>query len=464
MFMRFAFLATLSTALASTVSLAGVFDIAGKRPQRVEIVGANAGSAPEYASIMERGLAGVWGALEPNQVATLRGLGLGKPTDVGVSASLVQRLRLLGDDASEVVEIWHDGSGDFFARRAQDPAGKGVRLDRRKFEKLGVAWERFGGWGTDGAGQKASGSEAEKPATTPLEPPMIASWLTVDEDQLSVRFVKGRETKNPGMTRVLAEVRGLVRLPTGYDAQIASGLLVFIHAAPDAAIPEAITGVADELGLICVSAANVGNDQTVADRLQRTMDVIETVRTRYLLDTDRVYFTGISGGGKITTHAFFGFPEVVKGGVPVVAISVYEHMKRADGKYYRGDFPKPSDRKMVELRQHRLACITGDEDGNYEHITLAIKLMLKDRLDVRLFDVPGMGHEFAKADTFAEALRWVDEPRRVAREERITKARGLLAEAKSAASAEKRAELARKAMDAAPWTPVAWDALELVKQ
>lgn len=454
-----AMMAMLGACFATGAAIAGVFDVAGKRPERVEVVGEAAGSVDTGVTVMERGLAGVWNELTSDEIGTLRGLGLSKAVEMSPGAVLAVRLRLSSEAARELVEVWHDGAGDFFARRANDPEGKGVKLDRRKFEKLGAAWERFGGWTQGGTGQEALGIEAMA-----LKGPMVPSWITVDEDQLSERFVRGRETKNPGMTRVLADVAGLVRLPEDFDAKIAAGLLVFVHAAPEAAIPQAITGVADELGFICVSAANVGNDQTVADRLQRTFDVIETVRTRYLIDADRVYLTGISGGGKITTHAFFGFPEIVKGGVPVVAISVYEQLKRADGKYYRGDFPKPSERRMNELREHRLACITGDKDGNYEHITLAIKLMLRDRLDVKLFDVPGMGHEFAKAETFAESMRWVDEPRRTAREERITKAQGLLTEAKSAQSAEERRDLARKAMDAAPWTSVAWEALDLVKQ
>jgi predicted esterase len=446
-------------------AFAGVFDVGGKRPQRVEVVGASIAATDSNdanASVMERALAGVWGELSSDQISTLRGLGLGKPASMGEGAVLVRRLRLSSGEVRETVEVWHDGAGDFFARRDADPPGKGVKLDRRKFEKLGEAWERFEGFDKqEGTRQSARGIEA---ATSRLDSAIVPSWWTVDEDQLSERFVKGRDTKNPGMARVLTEVRGLVRLPKGHDARMASGLLVFIHAAPDAAIPEAITAAADALGLVCASAANVGNDQTVADRLQRTLDLVETVRTRHLIDADRVYFTGLSGGGKITTHAFFGFPEVVKGGVPVVAISVYEHMKRADGKYYRGDFPKPAERKLEQLRKHRLACITGKQDGNYEHITLAIKLMLKDRLDVRLFDVPGMGHEFASAESIAEALTWVDEPAREARDARIAESRALLDDARAATDASTRRALARRAMDAAPWTEPAWDALDLLKQ
>lgn len=453
--------AILGAPFAVRTSFAGVFDVAGKRPERVEVVGDTVSPTQPSMSVMERGLAGVWHEFTREEIGVLRGLGLGKPTEMGRDAMVVTRLRLTGDGESEIVAIWHDGMGDFFAVRASDAPGKATKLDRRKFEKLGGTWERFAGWEKNTATQKIARVAGE---AGPLAGPMVPSWLTVDDDQLSERFVRGRDTKNPGMTRVLADVSGLVRVPTDYDPKIAAGLLVFVHAAPDASIPKAIWAVADELGFICVSAANVGNDQTVADRLQRTLDAVETVRTRYLIDADRVYLTGLSGGGKITAHAFFGFPDVVKGGVPVVAISVYEHMKRADGKYYRGDFPKPSDRRMNELRQHRLACITGDKDGNYEHITLAIKLMLKDRLDVKLFDVPGMGHEFAKSETFADALRWVDEPRRIARDKRIATARGLLAEAQAATSAERRRELARQAMDAAPWTTVAWEAMGLMKQ
>ncbi len=446
---------------------AGIFDVQGKRPQRVELLTSDA-STPidENASAMEQTLAGVGYLLSTEEITKLRTLaGSTKPAAMPKDATRIATLQLFASETTRTVELWHAGTGDFFARATDDDEGSGVRLDTRKTEALGQPWPRYrGGFEVKAAAIPVTAVADGK--VMPLPKPMLPAWLTVDEDQLSERYVRGRDTKNPGTNRSLSEAHALVRLPKGYNPRIACGLLVFVHAAPEAAIPEAIMPVADELGFICVAAGNVGNDQVVANRLQRTLDAVETIQARYLIDTSRVYFTGISGGGKISTHAWFGFPEIVKGAIPVVATSIYENLRRSDGKYYQGDYPRPNARRFDQLRAHRLACITGEKDMNYEHITLAIKLMLRDRLDVKLFDVPGMGHEFAKSTDFAQALRWIDEPNRSALDVSIAEASKLLDEAKLAktTSKEQAKLLARRAMDAAPWTPIAWDALAFVSE
>ena len=71
-----AMMAMLGACFATGAAIAGVFDVAGKRPERVEVVGEAAGSVETGVTVMERGLAGVWNELTSEEIGPLRVLGL----------------------------------------------------------------------------------------------------------------------------------------------------------------------------------------------------------------------------------------------------------------------------------------------------------------------------------------------------------------------------------------------------
>jgi predicted esterase len=341
-----------------------------------------------------------------------------------------------------------------------------VLIDGAKFAALAEAWPAFAGVGVHAAEVPSAGGASGAARTHPdagrtvelvgVRGGLRPSWWTLTDRVLRQKLNTPADTRARGTDRQLGDERMVVRPPRGWDGRSAVGVLVFVHAAPLGVIPEAIAPAADELGLVCVSAANAGNDRPAADRYQLTLDAIQTVRERYPVDDERVYVCGLSGGGKVSTHVWAGFPEIVRGAGPVVAVGSYEHLRRDDGQYWRGDFPKPAPATMKVLKERRLAAITGDRDGNQDYIRRALRVMEGDGLDVRLFDYAGMGHEMATPERFAEALRWVDEPARTRGAEREARAAALMKEA--AAEPSRRAELLERAMDAAPLSATAWRA------
>ncbi len=441
---------------------AGVFDVGGKPAQKVtaylpgEEPAAGAANNEQWKVWLRHSLAS-------GELTKLRAsASINKRVAAPNSAEAAYVLVCERDEAQSVVELLRDDAGRFYARvrddakkDARSPAGSNVvELDKDKPAAVTYSWPKCR-------------ATISKPSVVPLETAakvvqldsLRAGWFTVDQDNIENRFVHGNNTQNPGAVRVLKDARGVVRIPKNHDPSMACGLLVFIHAMPDAIIPDEVGAVCDELGFLCVAAADVGNQVPIADRLQRSLDVIATVQERYLIDQSRVYATGISGGGKLSVHAWLGYSEVFRGAVACVGMSAYENLKRADGKYYKGDFPKPSASKIASLHNRRVAAVTGDKDFNYEHIKLSVKLYQRDKMDVKLFDVPGMDHEFAPQATFSEAMRWVDEPWREVK----AKAASEVAELTQKYS-RNRGDISLRdlthARTAAPFTREGWAALD----
>ena len=73
----------------------------------------------------------------------------------------------------------------------------------------------------------------------------------------------------------------------------------------------------DELGLIAVGVERAGNRRVFSERAQLMLDVIETARRRFHVDPRRIYMTGMSGGGRVTSAFSVCFPDVIRGSVPI---------------------------------------------------------------------------------------------------------------------------------------------------
>jgi poly(3-hydroxybutyrate) depolymerase len=57
--------------------------------------------------------------------------------------------------------------------------------------------------------------------------------------------------------------------------------------------------------------------------MQLTLDAIATACDRYVIDPNRIYVTGVSGGGKIASHTWACAPEIIDGVVAIVGVGSY---------------------------------------------------------------------------------------------------------------------------------------------
>ena len=312
-----------------------------------------------------------------------------------------------------------------------------------------------------------------------LPQPYTPSPIALDRKTLADRMFRGRGQPRdwPEMDRDLAAETFSVRLPAGHNPRRPAGLLVWQSPSPDGTIPRPFHAAADALNFICIGAHNAGNFRGVdpsqttgadaADRFQLVLDAIATARTTWWIDPDRVYLTGLSGGGRITSMMWHCFPDVIKGGVAIVGLNSPHTVRIRDDFYSPPGYvrPAPNLRELTETQ--RLAAITGTEDFNGPETVVRVDHHLKDGKAIRLWNIPGMAHEFPTPETFLEAMTWVDDPARDARDANLDAAREALhayidafgPDAPTDAGA--RSELLA-IIDLAPWTEPAFVAAEIL--
>ena len=98
--------------------------------------------------------------------------------------------------------------------------------------------------------------------------------------------------------------------PQGY------GLVVFVLPWDAARLPDGWGSVLDEKGLIFVSAARSGNDQSALGRREPLAILAEqNVVHRYRIDPQRIYVAGFSGGSRVALRLALAYPDLFRGAI-----------------------------------------------------------------------------------------------------------------------------------------------------
>lgn len=445
------------------VDPAAVFRLAGNPPDRVMfVVDAEAPFGPVIDNAMGLALAGVLdvrdGASAGRLLAGLVESASRPRAEAAISVRLcVARLESSGG-AIKRVEIGSTSDGWLLAREI-DAENNGVdlaRLDERRFELLSQHWPRLRAR-FDGEAEFPPGELVEIPK------PYRAGRITLDARTLRQRIFGRSPSEIAPLDRDLEDESFFVRLPKSWDRTRPAGLLVWIHAVESPRPPlEVIAPACDELGFVIVSMQDAGNTREIADRLQLAFDVIETVSARLAIDPARIYVSGISGGGRCSSMLWGCFPDVFSGAVPIVGLNSYKQAPTGTGQAWPKNFVRPRGALFTAFKSHRLAAISGENDFNFREISVRIEDMRRDGIDVRLVNQPGMGHEMPTPETFADALRWVDEPAQKTMDEAVEKAWKILERAGKEVG-ERRTQLLERVMETAPWSEPAWEAYSALK-
>jgi hypothetical protein len=94
------------------------------------------------------------------------------------------------------------------------------------------------------------------------------------------------------------------------------GLIVFVPPWNAARLPDGWGPVLDQYGMIFVSAARSGNDQSVLARREPLALLGEAnVAERYRVDPARIYIAGFSGGSRVALRLALGYPDIFRGAI-----------------------------------------------------------------------------------------------------------------------------------------------------
>jgi hypothetical protein len=92
------------------------------------------------------------------------------------------------------------------------------------------------------------------------------------------------------------------------------GLLVFVPPWQDARIPPGWAAVLDRYGMIFVSAARSGNEESAFDRREPlALLAADNVMAQYPVDQEHVYIGGFSGGSHVALRVALGYPDLFRG-------------------------------------------------------------------------------------------------------------------------------------------------------
>ena len=412
-------LALLLASLTCGVAQAGpsdVFKVNGLAPERGWVTFDETPPDPETsASPMLARLNGVAATLDKDALRQLRRSARGAPKGGGEGERWwVVHLESKGDFAT--IEIGR--FGDEWVARSLTSPGDEVRLRGRWFTELAATW----------LAKPVHRDELPEPGRVlDFEGAYVAGAVRLDREVMADRYgaTTGKNAPLSGITRVLEEEQMWVRLPEGYGGDRPAGVLVWVSPSEHWRIPPQFFPTLDDLNLIACGFDRAGNFRKtrdgsthgIVDRLQLMFDALQTTRSMFSVDDERVYITGFSGGGRVSSILTCTFPEVFRGAVPIVGLDGYKPAYVAEGKYVPGRFPKPKGPRWKLLEQRRMWALTGSKDYNLIEMQARVKAMEEDGLQVRLHSTPGHEHgDMPREETVREAVEWIDEPARTARD------------------------------------------------
>ena len=210
----------------------------------------------------------------------------------------------------------------------------------------------------------------------------------------------------------LAQEKFFISVPKNYTGAQPFGLFVFLSPSDDSSsLPPGWGAVLESKKLIFISPQNVGNAQLVSRRAGLAIVAAYKLREMENIDTNRVYISGFSGGARIASYVAFVYPDVFAGAFAICGVNFARKVDRvkATEKDDYGYFTFDAKRAETARQKVKFVLVTGSKDFRYGNILDVYNGgFVKDGYDVRLIDVPEMGHAMCPAKVLADGLSFLD--------------------------------------------------------
>lgn len=182
------------------------------------------------------------------------------------------------------------------------------------------------------------------------------------------------------------------------------GVVVFVPPWNKAALPSDWVPVLEQFGLIFVSAARSGNDQTVLGRRYPLAILAEqNVSKQYRLNPQRIYVAGFSGGSRVALRLALAYPDIFRGAILNASSDPIGNEKA----------PIPPKNLFFQFQETmHLVYVTGDRD---------VLPQINDRISMRsmrdwcVFDVDSLletdrAHDAMTESALTRALEFLSRP------------------------------------------------------
>ncbi len=183
-------------------------------------------------------------------------------------------------------------------------------------------------------------------------------------------------------------------VPPTYDRDTPAGLLVYVSPTQSGAIPHGWSEVLDRHNLIWISADRSGNNESVARRILLALLATTAARKNYAIDAERIYISGLSGGGKTASMIATDQAQLFRGAIYNCGVEVWD-----------SDEPL----RLDQMRRNRYVFVTGTYDQALEPTKRAYRAYRRAGVEnSRLMVIRHMTHRNPDSYEFEEALQYLD--------------------------------------------------------
>ena len=152
----------------------------------------------------------------------------------------------------------------------------------------------------------------------------------------------------------LANEKFVVYLPA-LQPKSGFGLLVFVPPWQDARVPPGWADALDRYGMIFVSAARSGNDESAFNRREPlALLAADNIMAQYPVDPEHVYIGGFSGGSHVALRVALGYPDLFRGAM----------LNAGSDPIGTREIPLPPQDLFLKFQSTtRIAYVTGERDA-----------------------------------------------------------------------------------------------------
>jgi hypothetical protein len=200
-----------------------------------------------------------------------------------------------------------------------------------------------------------------------------------------------------------------VNVPASYKAGDGWGLFVFDSPGGRGNLHEPWREVLEKHKLIWIGPNKAGNDRLPLCRFGLCIDAVHNMRQLYDIDPKRVYISGVSGGGRISSMLGVCYADVFKGGIYIVGCNYFREMTAPNtgGRVWHRGYAQPAADLFNQAKKNvSHVLLTGETDMNREQTKEYYEKGFKKDgfLHVTYIEVPGMGHQPPDAEWFEKAV------------------------------------------------------------
>lgn len=190
------------------------------------------------------------------------------------------------------------------------------------------------------------------------------------------------------------EIEWEVRIPENYSAESPPGVMVYISPGKSGKIPRQWKNVLDKHNLIWIAANHSGNRTDTRLRISYAVLAPIFLGKTYRFDMNRVYISGLSGGGRVASIVAPLYGSLFKGAIYICGVN---------------DMNAVSKATKALLKTNRFVFLTGDKDFNRKETKKRFRAYQRKGFDNTLYlQIRGMGHENPKAAGFESAVKFLD--------------------------------------------------------